>query len=153
MATSTVSISRGGRTSNLAPDPSTVFDPFSLGDAATPTSKHKASNTNVEPHKPAIIPFDEFDPFGIENPVDHCQFFVKFLDQFHGFGAITMMLTIVCPSTAALPSKLTRFRNGQVRMQPIDLIGFLLLSRIAHKLAYYAVAIAPFALVFYLCRH
>jgi ABC-2 type transport system permease protein len=32
------------------------------------------------------------------------------------------------------------------------MVGFLLLSRIAHKLVYYAVAIVPFALVFYLCR-
>ena len=30
--------------------------------------------------------------------------------------------------------------------------GFLLLSRVAHKLAYYSVAILPFALVFFLCR-
>ena len=32
------------------------------------------------------------------------------------------------------------------------MIGFLLLGRVAHKLAYYAVAILPFALVFFLCR-
>ena len=37
-------------------------------------------------------------------------------------------------------------------MQPVDLLGFLLLGRVAHKLAYYAVAALPFALVFYLCR-
>jgi ABC-2 type transport system permease protein len=46
-------------------------------------------------------------------------------------------------------------RNGEVKkflVQPIDMVGFLLLSRIAHKLAYYSVALGPFALVFFLCR-
>jgi ABC-2 type transport system permease protein len=37
-------------------------------------------------------------------------------------------------------------------VQPIDLMSFLLWSRVAHKLAYYAVAIGPFALVFFICR-
>ena len=32
------------------------------------------------------------------------------------------------------------------------MLGFLLLSRVAHKLAYYSVALAPFAFVFFLCR-
>ena len=32
------------------------------------------------------------------------------------------------------------------------MLGFLLLYRVAHKLVYYGVAVAPFALVFYLCR-
>lgn len=46
-------------------------------------------------------------------------------------------------------------RNGEVKkflIQPIDLIGFLLLTRVAHKLVYYLIALGPFALVFYLCR-
>ena len=36
-----------------------------------------------------------------------------------------------------------QIRNGEIKkylMQPIDMLGFLLLSRIAHKLAYYSVA-------------
>jgi len=48
-----------------------------------------------------------------------------------------------------------QIRNGEIKkflVQPVDLIGFLLLSRIAHKLVYYVVAIGPFALVFFLCR-
>src|SRR5690606_28100603 len=48
-----------------------------------------------------------------------------------------------------------QIRTGEIKkymIQPIDLVGFLLLSRIAHKLVYYGVAIGPFALVFYLCR-
>ena len=34
----------------------------------------------------------------------------------------------------------------------VDLIGFLFVQRVAHKLVYYGVAIGPFALVFFLCR-
>jgi ABC-2 type transport system permease protein len=48
-----------------------------------------------------------------------------------------------------------QIRTGEIKkflIQPIDMIGFLLLGRVAHKLAYYAVAIGPFALVFFLCR-
>jgi ABC-2 type transport system permease protein len=49
----------------------------------------------------------------------------------------------------------TQIRSGEIKkflIQPIDMLTFLLLSRIAHKLVYYVVAAAPFALVFYLCR-
>jgi len=48
-----------------------------------------------------------------------------------------------------------QIRNGEIKkylIQPVDLIGFLLLSRMAHKLVYYAVAAGPYALVFFLCR-
>jgi ABC-2 type transport system permease protein len=48
-----------------------------------------------------------------------------------------------------------QIRNGEIKkflVQPVDLVGFLLLGRIAHKLVYYAVAVGPFALVFFLCR-
>lgn len=47
-------------------------------------------------------------------------------------------------------------RQGAIKkylLQPVDLIGFLMTSRLAHKLVYYAIAAAPYALVFYLCRH
>ena len=46
-------------------------------------------------------------------------------------------------------------RDGEVKkflIQAVDMIGFLLLSRIAHKLAYYSVAFLPFAFVFFVCR-
>jgi ABC-2 type transport system permease protein len=46
-------------------------------------------------------------------------------------------------------------RTGVVKkylIQPIDMLGFLLLYRMGHKLVYYGVAVAPFALVFFLCR-
>jgi len=48
-----------------------------------------------------------------------------------------------------------QIRNGEIKkylIQPIDLVGFLLLQRVAHKLVYYGIAFAPFALVFYLAR-
>ena len=46
-------------------------------------------------------------------------------------------------------------REGEIKkylIQPIDLIGFLMLKRVAWKLVYYLVAFVPFALVFMLCR-
>ena len=46
-----------------------------------------------------------------------------------------------------------QIRNGEIKkflVQPVDLIGFLLLMRLAHKVVYYGIAIVPFALVFYL---
>lgn len=48
-----------------------------------------------------------------------------------------------------------QIRNGEIKkylVQPIDLIGFLLLQRVAHKVVYYGIAFLPFAFVFYLCR-
>lgn len=46
-------------------------------------------------------------------------------------------------------------RDGTVKkylIQPIDMLGFLMLNRVAHKLVYYIVAAGPFVLVFFLCR-
>src|SRR5271170_5140055 len=46
-------------------------------------------------------------------------------------------------------------RDGTIKkylLQPVDMLSFLLMTRLAHKLVYYAVAIFPFALVFWLCR-
>ena len=46
-------------------------------------------------------------------------------------------------------------RGGEVKkflIQPVDLVGSLLMQRIAHKLVYYMIATLPFALVFFLCR-
>lgn len=65
------------------------------------------------------------------------------------------MLSRAFSSMPALASGIAgQVRDGQIKkflIQPIDLLGFLLLSRIAHKLAYYSVAIVPFAFVFWLC--
>lgn len=37
--------------------------------------------------------------------------------------------------------------------QPVDMLGYYFWARVAHKLVYYMVATAPYALVFYLCRN
>jgi ABC-2 type transport system permease protein len=69
------------------------------------------------------------------------------------------LLTMISRSFSSMPGLASgialQIRNGEIKkflIQPVDLIGFLFLSRIAHKLVYYGVAIGPFALVFYLCR-
>lgn len=46
-------------------------------------------------------------------------------------------------------------RDGTIKKyltQPVDMLAYLFWARVAHKLVYYLVAAAPFALVFYLCR-
>ena len=70
-----------------------------------------------------------------------------------------LLLTQISRAFSSMPnlanSIALQIRDGQIKkflVQPVDLIGFLFLSRIAHKLVYYLVAIGPFALVFYLCR-
>ena len=69
------------------------------------------------------------------------------------------LLTMVSRAFSSMPSLASgiagQIRSGEIKkflVQPVDLLGFLLLGRIAHKLAYYLVAIGPFALVFFLCR-
>jgi ABC-2 type transport system permease protein len=69
------------------------------------------------------------------------------------------LLTMIARSFSSMPglaSGIARdIRSGGIKkylIQPIDMLGFLLLYRMAHKLVYYTVAAAPFALVFYLCR-
>lgn len=57
------------------------------------------------------------------------------------------------PGLASTTAK--QIREGEIKkylIQPIDMIGFMLLGRVAHKIAYYAVAALPFAFVFFLCR-
>ena len=46
-------------------------------------------------------------------------------------------------------------REGVIKKyltQPVDMLGYLFVHRVAHKLVYYLVAAGPFALVFWLCR-
>jgi len=78
--------------------------------------------------------------------------------SYHDFIAY-YLLTMVSRAFSSMPglaSGIARdIRDGTVKkylIQPIDMLGFLLLYRVAHKLVYYVVAVAPFALVFYLCR-
>ena len=76
-------------------------------------------------------------------------------DDFIAYYLLTM-IGRAFSSMPGLASGIARsIRDGSVKKyltQPVDMVGFLLLSRIAHKLVYYAVALVPFALVFYLCR-
>jgi len=69
------------------------------------------------------------------------------------------LLTMVARAFSSMPGLASgiaaQIRSGEIKkflIQPIDMIGFLLLGRVAHKLAYYTVAILPFAFVFFLCR-
>jgi ABC-2 type transport system permease protein len=69
------------------------------------------------------------------------------------------LLTMIGRAFSSMPGLATGIardiRNGDIKkylIQPIDMLGFLLLYRVAHKLVYYIVAAAPFALVFWLCR-
>ena len=59
-------------------------------------------------------------------------------------------------SMPGLASGIARqIRNGEIKkflIQPVDLIGFLFLMRVAHKLVYYWVALIPFAIAFFLFR-
>ncbi len=69
------------------------------------------------------------------------------------------LLTMVGRAFSSMPGLASgiarQIRSGEIKkflIQPVDLVSFLLLSRVAHKLVYYLVATAPFALVFFLCR-
>lgn len=84
-------------------------------------------------------------------------------DTIGGFGFRDMvayyLLTMIARAFSSMPGLASgialQIREGEIKrylIQPLDLIGFLLLTRVAHKIAYYAVAILPFALVFFLCR-
>jgi ABC-2 type transport system permease protein len=78
--------------------------------------------------------------------------------KFENFVAY-YLLTMVSRAFSSMPGLASgialQIREGEIKkylIQPMDLLGFLFLGRMAHKLAYYTVAAAPFALVFYLCR-
>lgn len=69
------------------------------------------------------------------------------------------LLTMVARAFSSMPglaSGIARdIRTGAVNkylIQPVDMLQYLLLHRMAHKLVYYSVAFVPFALVFLLCR-
>ena len=69
------------------------------------------------------------------------------------------LLTMISRAFSSMPGLAggiaRQIREGEVKkflIQPVDMLGFMLLGRIAHKAAYYSVAIGPFALVFFLCR-
>ncbi|MHB0955582.1 MAG: ABC transporter permease [Pirellulaceae bacterium] len=69
------------------------------------------------------------------------------------------LLSLVSRAFSSMPGLASgiaqQIRNGEIKkylVQPIDMLGFLLLNRVAHKLAYYSVALLPFAFIFFVCR-
>ena len=69
------------------------------------------------------------------------------------------LLTMVSRAFSSMPGLSTGIarsvRDGSIKkflVQPVDYVSFLLASRVAHKLVYYAVAIIPFVAVFWVCR-
>ncbi len=66
------------------------------------------------------------------------------------------MLARAFSSMPGLASSVAKqIRDGEIKkfiVQPIDMVGFILLGRVAHKVAYYTISTLPFALVFFLCR-
>ncbi len=69
------------------------------------------------------------------------------------------LLTMISRAFSSMPglaSGIARdVRDGTIKkylIQPVDMIGFLFLSRVAHKLVYYLTAALPFAVLFFLCR-
>ena len=82
--------------------------------------------------------------------------------EIKGFTIHTMiayyLLTMMGRAFSSMPGLSSgianQVRNGEIKkflIQPVDLVGFLLLNRVAHKLVYYGVALVPFAFVFWLC--
>ena len=76
---------------------------------------------------------------------------------FSGMIAYYLMV-IISRAFSSMPGLTTgianQVRNGEIKkflVQPVDMMGCLLVQRIAHKLVYYLVAALPFALVFWLC--
>ncbi len=78
--------------------------------------------------------------------------------SYHDFIAYYLLAMIgrAFSSMPGLASGIARdIRSGTVKkylIQPIDMLGFLFLYRVAHKLVYYAVAVVPVAIVFSLFR-
>lgn len=70
--------------------------------------------------------------------------------------SLLVMLGRAFSSMPGLTTGIARdIRDGGIKKfltQPIDLLQFLFWQRVAHKLVYYAIAIGPFALVFWICR-
>lgn len=76
-------------------------------------------------------------------------------EQFVAYYLLTMVSRAFSSMPGLASGIANQIRQGEIKkylIQPVDMLGFLLISRVAHKVAYYSVALAPFALVFFLCR-
>jgi len=70
-----------------------------------------------------------------------------------------VLLVYISRAFSSMPGLSTgiaaQVRDGQIKkflIQPVDMLGCLLLQRLAHKLVYYLIALLPFAVAFYLAR-
>lgn len=96
--------------------------------------------------------YTSIDPIGDGQPTELGGY--RFSDMV-AYYLITMIGRAFSSMPGLASNVALQIREGEIKrymIQPVDLIGFLLLQRMAHKLAYYTIAIFPFALVFYLCR-
>ena len=76
-------------------------------------------------------------------------------NDFVAYYLLTMLSRAFSSMPGLASGVASQIRGGEIKkflIQPIDMIEFLFLSRMAHKLVYYTVAFGPFALVFFLCR-
>jgi len=76
-------------------------------------------------------------------------------EEFVAYYLLTMVSRAFSSMPALASTIAAQIRSGEIKkflIQPIDMLGYLLAGRVAHKLAYYSVAAGPFALVFFLCR-
>ena len=76
-------------------------------------------------------------------------------EQFVAYYLLTMVTRAFSSMPALASGIAAQIRSGEIKkflIQPIDMVGYLLAGRVAHKLAYYSVAAGPFVLVFFLCR-
>jgi viologen exporter family transport system permease protein len=77
------------------------------------------------------------------------------LDDMIAYYLLAMLARAFSSMPGLASSIANQIRNGEIKkflIQPVDLIGFQLLMRVAHKLVYYGVALVPFAIVFFLFR-
>ncbi len=77
------------------------------------------------------------------------------LDDLIAYYLLSMLARAFSSMPGLASTVAKQIRDGEIKkylVQPIDLIGFMLIGRTAHKIAYYTIATLPFALVFYLCR-
>ncbi len=81
----------------------------------------------------------------------------------HGFTYLNIiayvLLVYISRAFSSMPGLATgisnQIRNGEIKkflIQPVDMVGCLLVQRVAHKLVYYLIAVLPFGLVFFLAR-
>ena len=79
--------------------------------------------------------------------------------SFNNLIAYLLLVTVTraFSSMPGLTSGIARsVRDGEVKkylIQPVDMLGFLLVQRVAHKLVYYVMAFLPFAFWFFLFRN